>query len=533
MALQVEQGVFAANTSTGDQTVTLADSGLTPKLVMLWGTFRTSAGVEFADGNFTFGVGTRDGGSTQQVSMASFNDNGAGTSATVHALDNDNVFEIITSDAAEATGVDGKATLVSFGAGQFVINWSNAPASAIKIHYQVWGGSDITAARVTKPVTSTSAATQDVTVAASWGQPDLIIHATHSFTSTYGQNDSRVSLGFASKAGEQAVMIHDYEDASANMSLATWYSASRCLLFFGSGTGKDAECSISASGSWPTDGYQLTYNDQASFGFHFISLAVKGTFISKIGASEMLTAGANQDLDLGSGTPKGLLLMANNSTLADNTVFTTAGTLGGFYIGGSDGTHEGGAGTVDLSGNTSSRASRYHSETKAIQRYLPQTTVATLDAEADASITGTNFRLAYNDLAAAAADFIWLIVGEAASEQHVDLTPATEADAAQALNVDTLVSLTAATETDTAQALTVFVPGVAITPATETDSAVALSYYTVASLTSATETDAAQTLDLETQVDLTPATETTTAAGLVELIASVTARLRTLMGMGT
>ena len=408
--------MFSANTSTGDQTVNLADSGLTPKLVILWGTTETAAGVTFADGIFTFGVGTRDGGSTQQVSMASFNDNGAGTSATVHALDNDNVYEIITADAIEGTAVDGKATLVSFSAGNFVINWSNAPTAAAKINYQVWGGSDVTAARVTKPVTSTAVGTQDITVAASWGQPDLIIHATHSFTSTFGQNDSRISLGFASKAGEQAVMLHDYEDAGTTMTLATWYRADRCLLFLGSGVTADAEASISASGSWPTDGYQITYNDQASLGFHFMSLAIKGSFVSKIGANEMLTAGSTQDLSLASGTPKGLLLMANCAALTAGSILTTGTDLGGFYIGGADGTHEGGAGTCDLDGNTASQASRYQSDTKAIQRYVPTAgSAAVLNAEADASVVGSAMQLNYNDLSSIAADFIWLVVGEAAA----------------------------------------------------------------------------------------------------------------------
>lgn len=534
MALQVEKGVFTANTGTGDQTVSLADSSLTPKLLILWATYETAEGVSFADGIFSLGLATRDGGSTQQGYICLFNDNGAGTSATIHDIDVDAVFKFLTSDAIDATATDAQATLVSFGAGQFVINWSNAPASAVKIHYEVWGGSSITAARLTKPTVTTGAGTQDVTVAAGFGQPDLILFASHGYTDLYAQNDARLMMGFGRKPDSAGVSMHlDFEDASTTMSLGSWYASNRCMIFYTAAVAKDAEASLSASASWPTDGYQLTWNDTAGFAFHFLSLAIKGDFLSALGTSEMLTAGTTQDLDLGSGTPKGMLLMANMTALTDNTINSSDATLGGFFVGGSDGTNEGGAGILDLDGNTSSRASRYHTESKAIQRYLAQTTVATLDAEADVSVIGTAFQLNYNNLAAAGADFIWLVVGEAAGPIMKTISPASVVSSVQTLDKDKSVVLASGTVVSSVQALDKD-KSIVLAKATEVDTARTVSFTQPSgskNLTPAVVVSTVQALNIDKTLTLGAASVSMSARTLIKPIAKLLGVVSTSMAV--
>lgn len=113
----------------------------------------------------------------------------------------------------------------------------------------------------------------------------------------------------------------------------------------------------------------------------------------------------------------------------------------------------------------------------------------------------------------------------------VDLTPATETDAAQALVVETRVTLPVAAETDTASGLaelrnlpiptetdtaqTVGVDKKVTLPvSTGTNAAQAVTAQKLVTLPVATETDAAQTLTTSvpfTAVDLTPATETDAA----------------------
>lgn len=423
MATQVEKGVFTASTSTGNQDITLSDSGLTPKAVVLWASYDTAEGITNGNGIFSIGMGTRDGGATQQVSVANFNQDNLGTSATVHDYNTSNLLRGITSDAIEATAIDYACTLVSFGAGTFRINWGNAPASAIKIHYWVLGGSDITAARVSAHTTSTAVATQNVTVNTGFGQPDLIMFLSHGYTSLFSQQDARLMVGFGKSDTERAAFIHTFEDASASMTLASWFRSDACMLFLGSGVTADAIVDLSARASWPTDGYQLAYDDQASLSFHFASLSIKGTFTSTIGTSSMLTSGSTQDLALASGTPKGAFFVANEVDLTSGTIDTTATDLGGYCVGATDGTNEGFAGQVDDDNNTTSRASRFHSESKVLARHIADAAggAATLDAEADSSISGSNIRLTWGNLAAVAADYIYVIIGEPAAS-NIEIT---------------------------------------------------------------------------------------------------------------
>ena len=101
---------------------------------------------------------------------------------------------------------------------------------------------------------------------------------------------------------------------------------------------------------------------------------------------------------------------------------------------------------------------------------------------------------------------------------RIDLTPATETDAAVGLGVAKHVTLTPATETSTPVALTIS-KRATLTPAAETDTAVALSLSTgpteqTITLTPATETDTAVALTVSKHATLTPATETDAAVAV-------------------
>jgi hypothetical protein len=97
---------------------------------------------------------------------------------------------------------------------------------------------------------------------------------------------------------------------------------------------------------------------------------------------------------------------------------------------------------------------------------------------------------------------------------------ASEADAAQALNVDKILSLGVASEIDAAQAITEF-KSKALGVATEADAAQALNVDKIKVLIPATETDEAQVLSISTggppiEMTLTPATESDVAQALTE-----------------
>lgn len=545
--MDLEKGVFTANTSTGDQTISLADSGITPKAVILWAAYNTAEGIVDGDGIFSFGMGTRRGGSTQQFYTCMFNDDNVGNAVTQNDMNSDAVLKGLTAPGNDVTATDYEATLVSFGAGQFVINFSNAPASAIKIHYMVLGGSEISDAVVSTHALSTAVATQNITVASGFGQPDLVLTAAHNWTGNYNENDTRFMFGAFKSDSERMCMNNDWQDAAATMALGSWFRTDAMAVMFGSAQTADGILDVSAKASWPTDGFQIAYDDQLSFAFTLGCLSLKGTFTATIGNSAHLTAGSTLDLALASGTPEGALFYGSQVDLTAGTINTTAADLGGFFFGGTDGTHEGFAGHVDDDTNTTSRASRFHSESKAVARHIADAAggAATLDAEADSSINGSNIRLTYGNLAAVAADFIYVIFGTGSTDIVKDLTAALETDTAQALSFTKnpiSKTLGVAVETDTAQALG-FTQGpavsVSINPALETDIAIAISFSQgggdiFVDITAATETDAAQALVFTQQAiqkTLTQALETDTAQPLAftqqAIIKSLTQALET------
>lgn len=140
MALQTKKGTFSANTTTGNQTIT--GVGFTPKALILWTDHQTATGTTSTTAKVNFSVGYTDG--VAQASGGNITDDNTlnrGRAWSESAC-------LITLNAASPINQDSSASIVSFNADGFTINWGTAPASAILIHYYVLGGSDITNVKV-------------------------------------------------------------------------------------------------------------------------------------------------------------------------------------------------------------------------------------------------------------------------------------------------------------------------------------------------------------------------------------------------
>lgn len=139
-AAQFYKGTITSNTSTGDQTISgiVDDDGtsFTPKALIVWGTGQASAAV--TDG-LQYLLGVADCTGYGQI-YGSAEDNAA-TSDTYKESNKARIIDTY-DDAGAATS---RATLVSCGSGQFVINWSDAPAAADLYHFVAIGGSGVSA----------------------------------------------------------------------------------------------------------------------------------------------------------------------------------------------------------------------------------------------------------------------------------------------------------------------------------------------------------------------------------------------------
>ncbi len=422
MGLVVEKGVITAPAATGNQTYNLgaAFDGVLPRLLLLWATYETTDGITNGNGIFSFGAGTYRGSAVQQFCIGLFNQDNAGTSATVHIRDIASVLKGLTSDAVEATATDYEADLVSLVSGtpsQFTLNWVNAPASQIKVHYLALGGSDITDAMV-GAFNTAAGATQDITITAGFGKPDLLLFPCHAYTSNFSQAHARFMFGAAKDETERRCSILTFQDAVNGSSLASWVK-DRALLFLTSGTAADSEADLAAKVDWPVDGFRLSWVDQTTLTLLCNYIALKGTFTSTIGTANIPTSGApnTQNLALASGNPK-VGIFWGNQIPSNAGIDTTHADLGGPVFGATDGSSDGFAGIVDsdnigTSGFT--EASRMFSTTKAFARHLAAASGATLDAQADGSLSGSNVVLTWDDVATTAAEFLYLLLGEPAA----------------------------------------------------------------------------------------------------------------------
>lgn len=417
MALKVENGVITSPGVTGNQTVTLVDTGFgTVKAVILCWSYQTAEADTGADLIFGIGFGTYRSSTPQQWVAHNFSDDASGTSICAAGQTSASIIRGLSEGATPTLDFD--AALVSFGDASFVINWTDLPTTAsIKINYLVLGGSDITDALVSTVDVTTGTGTQDITVVAGFGKPDLIFQTM--CKGNVLETDEAVQgpsmLGIGKSDTEQGVSCFIDEDARPTMELAS-FQESDFIGFLGNDTTLSLNAVLTARASWPTDGFQIdklanSFGASARCGF----LALRGSFTSVIGSNTVPITGTppvTQDLAVGQ-TPRGAIFF-------HNVLPTTAGLdnthadLGLFGLGFMDGTHESWEGVGDDDGAASAITHRHHSESKVIKMFTPAA-AGTLTSEADGAFSGTNVRLSWNDIDTVEREYRYLLLGDGAA----------------------------------------------------------------------------------------------------------------------
>lgn len=415
MALKVEVGTITANTATGNQTITLADTGFgTVKAVMIWGTGNSTAeadaGVNLTS---TIGLGTYRGAAVQQfvasaisLDTVSTSDTGCGQSAA----------SIIRTYSDAVPTVEADAALVSLGDASFVINWTNAPGSAFKFHYMALGGADLTDALVGTATATTAAGSDDITVASGFGSPSLIMMLSGALGTANADaaESANVGFGVGYDDSNQGSSVFVDEDARPSMETAS-LQKSTIISKLTVDSAVYAELALAATGSWPTDGFRLTKTTAPAAALRFGYLALKGDFTKVIGSGLAVTAGSppvNQDLAI-SQTPRGAVFFHNN--IAANTVLDSShADLGMFGLGAIDGTHEAWYGVGQDDGDTTSDTHIHHSESKAIKMFIANNSSGAIQSSADGSFSGNNVRLAWDDIDTVEREYRYLLLGDAA-----------------------------------------------------------------------------------------------------------------------
>jgi hypothetical protein len=406
--LSVQKGTVTASTSNGaTSTVNLA-SGFDLKAVIFWTVGHTANSAVDGNGRFCQGYATSNVSGIQQGYAHWFDLDAAATGTTNAGTSGSTSVIFLLSAATPTTDCDIRVT--TFSAEQFILTYTDAPATAIVIHYLALGGSDIEAARVFSWTPTIGEATRDVTINTGFGQPNLLFLA-----SAGGGPDARMALGISKSATERRSSMIAAETPANTIQCAGVQQARALSMTLSNGTALVQTFDLSASGNWPTDGFE--YTTAATTEAHLVvGLALKGTFASTIGAANAAATNTTQDLAHGA-TPAAIL------TWSIGIVTTAAGTinatdLGGFHMSASDLTNEGGGGFVEKDGGADASAGVHNNTDKALAIYAPVaagTNPPAARAAADASANGNNLRLTYTTSNAAQAEFNYLILSGTAA----------------------------------------------------------------------------------------------------------------------
>ena len=405
-ATKFEVGNFSketTGTANATQTVTLADSSITPVALILWTNGQTATG--FAAGQmesigFCTGTASND---NRAIAVAS-DDNVATTNT---GKNSDAFCLIIFSNGTPTTAVT--AILNSaFSAGSFQLKYPTNNTTAYKIQYTVIGG-DVTNAKVLGLSSATVTGNRNDT---GFGfDPEFVMFATSRSTTlgTATANEG-LSIGAATSSAQWAFAMSATDNntsAGTNVCRNRQFTDS-CLLTITAAATPAVETQISFVG-FISDGYTLNWTSVPGSAKPYAALALKGGQY-KVGCFSKSTSGApvNDDTNVGF-TPTGVVLSSFHRASGTTNQLDAQHSFGA-----TDGTaaHERSTWTSNKDGVINSDTNVNLSETKAL---ILATNTSTLDSECDSDLAAVanSFRLTWTTNQAQADEICYAAFGSA------------------------------------------------------------------------------------------------------------------------
>jgi hypothetical protein len=461
--LAVRKGVLTSPGATGDQTVSLSTGGswpasTTPKAVILWTSYATAAGQSGISAQWSHGFGTNDAAAVQNAFVNWNSLDGALSGAPSWGCNTTFILRGMTPSTTGTTE-DYAATLVSLGSDQFVINWSNLPATAsIKVHYLALGGDALSRARVFS-FTGNNAATHDITVVAGGGQPKVVFIAggggSGLTNGASGAGNCGIGVGLLDGTARCSWLWEEDGVAAMNVYLR---QINEMIVARGVATAGSTviDQATMSSSSHPTDGFELTNSN--AFANSYVGLALYGTDLEvALGTLDSSTSTNGTDtISLGTGDAEAAFIWGGNMpTSASDISADNTALLGAWGIGAADSDgNEGHAAIATDDAAADEQSGQTHSETKGIQTINPGATPA-LMGEADVTMSGGTVTATWTDADNVSREKNVLVLG-AVSTSANDLagTIASASTVAGAITVERALAGTAASASTVAGALT-------------------------------------------------------------------------------
>ena len=378
MALSCEKGTFALRTTAGSQTVNLVDTGLTPKLVILWVVNLTATGYG-TPLNFAMGAATA---AAQDVCFGMSSDDAAAASNTNRRRASTRILHCSSNGNGTS---DIEVDTTSFNAGNFIVNVAaNATGTAQIIHYLVIGGTDLTNVRVGEITLNTVTGNQSSTTPGF--QPDLVLFWTCSASATSTANGA-FSIGVAKSSSDRmysCIVLDDGNAAGGNPGNVQKDTA--CIGSLDPATPANQEWEADFV-SMDANGFTINITDAPGTGWlvGFIAMKFTNPAMCDIFKETQRTSTGTKVTSGLSVIPKGLF--AWGGARAASASIDTGATAGRFSMGGADGTREGCIAIHDTDAADPTQVAQRPVDTKA---FATMTADSTTTAEADLTAFGSD-----------------------------------------------------------------------------------------------------------------------------------------------
>lgn len=394
-AAQFYKGTFTASGSTGDQTITgIVDddaNSFTPKAVLIWGSQQASAAA--TDG-FFWNLGITD--CTNQRTLWGSDEDNVGTTVTRRSAHNARLIDTYDAGGSNLS----RATIVSCGSGQVVINWSVADAATPIFHLVAFGGSAVGGAANTFQPNVAAPLADNATFFAT---------AILAFPTSVGANTTTTSqlvtgAGFIAHQSDGG-----YQQASGWSCGETGQAATdaRRVQITTSGI---AQATGSCTGS------SMIYSYQGNYGFlditannEWVWTLSLGGALAKVGADLQPTSATTQAITGVGFEPKLVLFFS-----VGNTATASVTTEGRWSFGAATPDAQGSIWLGDLNAADPTVTARKHTTTDVLNMGTPDATGSSSTFQALASVTAwgaDGFTLTWSVADATQRQFIWIAFG--------------------------------------------------------------------------------------------------------------------------
>ncbi len=400
MSFFQETGVLTSRTSTGTDVVTLTGTGasLTPQLIMLTMNGATATGGANAD--YMMAIGYSDG--TDERCVFGVSEDNVGTSNAVTSMHDDSILSIYDTSGS----LIDQCVISATGVGTFTVNWTTKSATAYKVGYTSWGGTDITNVKIaTKDHDTTNVNGTSVAFTGVGFSPDAMMFIEN--VSASGQingiqNFLEIALGMCDANGNQGFATVTSNDSVVTSNTQRYQRTDRCLATIAAASSTVLrEHNIS---SFDADGWTWVDEVSNNFAQQFFYIAVKGGRW-QVGNGTTNTSASTKAFTT-SFQPKGFISISRS-----NTSGSTVSTHNWIGIGSTDGVIQYSFLNGDDDGRPTTETGIYHD--------ISNTIVTSFDVNASTGISTLTGAGAFDSFNATDVTFDWSANADDAAREFI------------------------------------------------------------------------------------------------------------------